>query len=196
MLPHEKKEFALCSTCFEVRYTKVDTRLQRCKCQGRYSLEQLGDIDCPNGLTLCQVCARRLVGGFSRYSWLACESCKTANKKFHFRMGFNLPLGRHSVMNGVAIPANVPREELEKRISAMMTLTKSWEDLATWCTLKTRSLFESVPEWAEMKLIPIDLWEKKFESSLETSLNSFAEFYGVKDAKELRKRLKEDRIHG
>ena len=112
---------------------------------------------------------------------------------FHFRMGFNLPLGRHSVMNGVTIPANVPREELEERISAIMTLTKSWENLATWCTLKSRSLFESVPEWAEMKSIPIDLWEKRFESSLETSLISFAEFYGVKDAKELRKRLKEVR---
>ena len=196
MLPHEKKELAVCATCFEVRYVKESTKLQRCKCQGRYARAELGDTDCPNGLTLCQVCARRLVGGFSRFSWLACESCKTANTKFHFKMGFKLPIGRHSIMNGITIPANSPRAELEAGISNMMTLVKSWEDLNTWCSLKTRTLFESVPEWAELKLIPIDLWEKKFESSLETSLNSFAEFYGVKDAKELRKRLKEDRIHG
>ena len=196
MLPHEKKELAVCATCFEVRFLRDGGRHQRCKCQGRLSRGELGDTDCPNGLTLCKVCARSLVGGFSRFSWLACESCKAANKKFHFKMGFKLPLGRHSIMNGVSIPANVPKAEVEAGISNMMTLVKSWEDLNTWCALKTRILFESVPEWAEMKLIPIDLWEKKFESSLEGSLNSFAQFYGVKDAKELRKRLKEDRIHG
>ena len=182
-------KFALCTTCFRLRDLRANT-IQRCQCQGPHPAFYRG-FDCPSGNVLCLVCARRLAGGYSRYSWNACENCKAANKKFHSRMGFALPLGCHSIMNGVSLQTSLIPEFEEKEFNRMMEFVRRSGDLWDWGILRSRELFESVPEWANLPYIPIEKWEKKFESSIESSLEAFAMFYGVKDAKELRRRLKD-----
>jgi hypothetical protein len=51
--------------------------------------------------------------------------------------------------------------------------------LSDWGHLQVRALFESVPAWADHKVITVIEWEKKFKASKKRSRAAFAAYYGV-----------------
>jgi hypothetical protein len=53
--------------------------------------------------------------------------------------------------------------------------------ISDWGALQARVLFESVPVWAERKVITMIEWEKKFKATKKRSRAAFAAFYGVEE---------------
>jgi hypothetical protein len=82
-------------------------------------------------------------------------------------------------MNGIGIPLSATRPEFEAGASALIAFSQKSMALSDWGHLQTRTLFESVPAWAERKVITMIEWEKKFKASKKNSRAAFAAYYGV-----------------
>ena len=152
--------FYICTKCFGL--TSKRTGMQRCSCQ---KYQSYPGVDCPSGYHLCDICAASLAGGTSRYSWNACNYCLKFNLKLAADYGVSLPLGRHSIMNGVAIPLNI---STKKQVGAIDQLIKSLEisrKVSDWGISRARVLFQSVPIWKSESYILLSKWEAKFAST-------------------------------
>ena len=168
---------SLCTNCFALTdLSKQST--QRCRCEKQIPIN-LGVLDCPSGLVFCYICARAVAGGFSRYAWNACKSCRTVNSGLSEWLGMSLPLGRHSIMNGVGIPISATRPEFDAGAASLIAFSQKSMALSDWGQLQTRALFESVPTWSERKVITVIEWEKRFKASKKHSRTAFAAYYGV-----------------
>ena len=109
---------SLCTSCFRLSDLSKQSS-QRCRCEEQIPVN-LGMLDCPSGLHLCYICARAVAGGFGRYSWNACKSCRAVNSGMTEWLGVSLPLGRHSIMNGIGISMSATRPEFEDGASALL----------------------------------------------------------------------------
>ena len=168
---------ALCTTCFE--FTDLLKRgTQRCNCEERIPIN-LGILDCPSGLHLCWICARTVAGGESRYSWEACEKCRAANSSLERKLGLKVPLGRHSVMNGVSIPIQKKVEPDDPSLVEMVGFIKKIGDLSEWGKNLTKVLYESVPAWAGLTHVSLEGWEKKFPSTSKASFEALQRYWGL-----------------
>jgi hypothetical protein len=104
------------------------------------------------------------------------------------QLGFSLPLGRHSIMNGVSVPVSAVGDELAAGADALVAFIARSVAISDWGLLQARELYESVPEWAKETHVPIALWQKKFKASKEKSLGAFQNYYGVNDLSDLLKK--------
>ena len=150
----------ICTTCFYP--TSLGQGMQRCRCEDHRAYP---GIDCPSGYHLCYVCAAVIVGGTSRWSWEACESCLKFNRSLKSKYGVSLSLGRHSIMNSIGVPMKASAEQREIAVERMMKFIDDSQSLSDWALLQARFLFESVPSWQKMHYIPRDQWEAKFALS-------------------------------
>ncbi len=75
-------------------------QVQGCPCEPS---EPWPNCDVSRAQDLCLVCARGTAGGTTRWSWLACGSCRAVEKARGWLGMRVLPLGRHSILNGVAL---------------------------------------------------------------------------------------------
>ena len=166
----------ICTTCFGL--TSAGLGMQQCLCE---KYQPYPGVDCPSGYHLCYLCAATVTGGTGRYSWTVCEVCLKFNRKLARDYGVSLPLGRHSIMNGVSIPMSASAEVQAQAASALIAFSKKSMALSDWGHLQTRALFESVPVWAERKVITMIEWEKKFKATKKRSRAAFAAYYGVEE---------------
>ena len=148
----------VCTTCFGL--TSAGSGMQRCRCE---VYKPYPGVDCPSGFHLCFLCAASVAGGTGRYSWNACEVCLKYNKYVKANQGFSLPLGRHSIMNGVSIPMALQGSALEEAIDTMWRALDIAGTLEDWGLLQARELFESVPVWKRESYIALNTWEAKFK---------------------------------
>ena len=168
---------SLCTSCFVLSDLSKQSS-QRCRCEEQIPVN-MGMLDCPSGLVLCYICARAVAGGFGRYSWNACKSCLGVNSGMSAWLGVSLPLGRHSIMNGIGILMSATRPEFEDGANALIAFSQKSVELSDWGHLQTRTLFESVPAWADREVITVIEWQKKFKASKKNSRDAFAAYYGV-----------------
>lgn len=179
--------FSVCTTCFNLTdLTKRSS--QRCLCPTEEHVERNG-VDCPTGFHLCDLCARAEAGGTSRWSWNACKCCLNVNVSTQKSLGFSLPLGRHSIMNGFSVPISAVSDELAEGVDALLAFVKKSVAISDWGLLQARELFESVPEWAKEEHIALEVWQKKFKASKEKSLRALENYYGVNDLSDLLKKV-------
>jgi hypothetical protein len=82
-------------------------------------------------------------------------------------------------MNGIGIPISATQPEFEAGANALIAFSKKSMALSDWGHLQTRALFESVPAWADRKVITVIEWEKKFKASKKHSRAAFAAYFGV-----------------
>ena len=71
------------------------------------------------------------------------------------------------------------RPEFEDGATALIAFSQKSVELSDWGHLQTSALFESVPKWADRKVITVIEWEKKFKASKKHSCAAFAAYYGV-----------------
>ena len=170
----------ICTTCFSL--TSLGEGMQVCRCE---EYKAYPGVDCPSGYHLCYLCAATVVGGTGRYSWTACESCLKFNRKIGSQYGIALPLGRHSIMNGIAVPMSATGEEKEQSIDALLQFIKTAGNLSDWGTLQARQLFESVPSWRRESKISRSTWEEKFHLSkvkaTSRSVQAIKDYLGIDD---------------
>ena len=168
-------DFYVCTTCFGL--TSAGTGMQRCRCEEYKAY--LG-VDCPSGYHLCQLCAALLAGGTGRFSWHVCKVCLKFNRKLAKDYGFSLPLGRHSLMNGLGIPLSASDEVRDAVIEDLMRSLNAAGALADWGLLQARVLFESVPAWKREPFVLLDTWEAKFAlGAVKATSRSVAPLRGI-----------------
>jgi len=162
----------ICTKCFGL--TSIGSGMQRCSCEEYLAYP---GVDCPSGFHLCHMCAALLAGGTGRYSWNVCAVCLKFNRKLETNYGVKLPLGRHSIMNGLAIPLDGPEEKRDGAISQLLNSLELAEDLSEWGYSQARALFESVPTWKEETHILLSKWEAKFHlTTVRATSRSVAAF--------------------
>lgn len=150
----------ICTKCFGL--TSLGRGMQRCGCE---EYKAYPGVDCPNGYQLCHLCAASLAGGIGRYSWNVCKACLKFNRSLGRKYGASLPLGRHSIMNGLSIPVSATKEVQEEGIKQLMNFFETLQSIADFGDLQARVLFESIPAWRKETFISLDIWEAKFALS-------------------------------
>ena len=91
--------------------------------------------DFPTTVELCYGCASALIPSGSRFSSFFCRECHTAVRKLAESAGFAvIPLGRHTLMNGIALQGTTAREP--KRVAAFTAAAENLfsriDRLADW----------------------------------------------------------------
>ena len=173
-------DLLVCTTCFGL--TSAGQGMQRCQCE---KYQAYPGVDCPSGFHLCFMCAASKAGGTSRWSWNACESCLKFNNRLKSKSGASLPLGRHSIMNGVSVPMNASKRIQEEKTEDLLHFVNVAEDISDWGKLQARILFESVPMWRNEPYIKLSVWEAKFELSTvkatTRSVNAFKQYLRIEE---------------
>lgn len=150
----------------------------------------LSKVDLPNGYGLCVICATRLSGGTSRWSWLACDSCLDLNRHVRARYGVFLPLGRHSIMNNQFVRISPTDSAFEEVGLRMLKVAKSQQAILDWRFLRTRSLLEQKEAWSDQHYVSVDEWERYFSNSRKISTQAYKGFFGVTSLKDLERRYR------
>ncbi len=112
----------LCRECLVLRGPFFDShngceRVQRCGCEPREPVWNAFDYNC--AAELCRCCASRVIRGGSKWSVFFCEACKPHVVAYNGGAGWNvIPIGRHSMMNGVALKTEDARKGSARRAFA------------------------------------------------------------------------------
>jgi hypothetical protein len=122
---------------------------------------------------LCLVCARGTAGGTTRWSWLACTHCRAVEKALQEWLGMRvLPLGRHSIMNGVALAvATASPEDAEAFGVRFEGLSLGWDRLYEWGDAEARRLAAGVV--GPRPDVPLDVWQQLFRPSPTASIDAY-----------------------
>ncbi len=178
--------FLVCTTCFGL--TSAGTGMKRCRCA---VYKAYPGVDCSSGFHLCYMCAASVAGGTGRYSWNVCESCLKFNRWLGSKYGVSLPLGRHSIMNGLGIPMHAKKRVQEEAAKELLHFIDVAGSISDWGTLQARILFESVPMWRKEPYIKRDVWEAKFHLSVvkatSRSVQAFKDYLRMESFDELKK---------
>lgn len=122
------------------------------------------------------MCLRATAGGTSRWSWLACEDCRAINDAIGARRGFRpFALGRHSIMNGIAIRDGAPSDVREVKIDRLVEFAKSRGNLRGWRNTEYGLLASEFDPLAD---IPLRLWQQEWPPSRFASHDAYTRLFG------------------
>ena len=156
--------------CGQLRGT---TRLgeQRCPCQP--SQDRWPDCDVNEVAQLCVVCVRGSGGGPTRWSWLACLNCRQINDSLGSRLGRRpLPLGRHSLMNGIGhLVADPDDASIRGFAIAVAEMSVGYDRLMRWRVHEVQRLASAagMPE-----VVLLAGWRHQFPPHREASASAYS----------------------
>jgi hypothetical protein len=150
----------VCRTCFLLRGPFYDThngceRVQPCECDREQPLWNGYDYNC--AAELCYCCAAAVIGSGSKWSVFFCDGCKVRVCAYNDAVVRSaIPIGRHSLMNGVSLRAADARKarrvnELAKGLSR---LAGGVERLYAHRRARVRRILESLAEPPGAVLVP------------------------------------------
>jgi hypothetical protein len=128
---------------------------------------------------LCKVCRRVPLRNQQPWSWFSCETCRAVDRRAAVLFGGRriLPLGQHSIMNGLGIPLSTPEGPgLTARFEQFVALGRGWEDLDAWAALEGERLVSGIPSAGSRtdEAVPLATWQQWFPPSREASIDAFA----------------------
>ncbi len=82
-----------------------------------------------------------------------------------------LPLGRHSIMNGVAVALDAPHPLVDKQTEALLAQFVSWDELFAW--QKTEALRLAADAGLTADAIPYEQWAQAFPASSAASRDAY-----------------------
>jgi len=177
-------EMDLCLTCFSLSGT-YGGKTHRCRCvpmadDWRERGEWAG-YDIPLLVEVCRLCVRGTMKSGSRWSWFACETCRSVNDAVGKSVGGErgaLPLGRHSIMNGlVPSPNGIETDEMVGFVMALREMFSIWFDLADWKTAEGGRL-GSAAGFAERDAVSWAEWVGFNPPSVGATVDAFCRFVG------------------
>jgi len=150
--------------------------VQGCPCEPS---EPWPDCDVSRAKDLCLVCARGTAGGTTRWSWLACGNCRAVEKGLQEWLGIRvLPLGRHSIMNGVALRvAQASQEEADAFAVRFEGLSLGWDGLYDWGHAEARRLADAVVHGKPD--VPLMVWQRTYPATVTASVDAYERFLGT-----------------
>jgi hypothetical protein len=175
----DPSSFEVCLICGRLRGGA--SREHRCTCQPRTpDWERLwAGRDMRSDLDLCALCVRGTVTTWSRWSWLACDTCREVSRQvgeWYGRRGA-LPLGRHSVMNGdVLQPAGVSDADVRAVAGSLTASARRATSLWEWRLAEFDRL--AGPLRTTGPMLSLTEWQRRRSPSLGASVDAF-DRYGV-----------------
>jgi hypothetical protein len=127
---------------------------------------------------LCVICLRATAGGVSRWSWLACADCRAINDELGARSGTRpFALGRHSIMNGVAVRGGQSPQVTESQISRLLEFGNGGgrSRLEAWREEEYHRLANAFDAGAD---VPLRVWQQQWPPGPATSLDTFRRLLG------------------
>ena len=106
----------LCPKCLQphgkMRLLYGDWVEQQCECEKKDESKWGDGRDFNTGYETCYCCGLEVITSGSRWSSFYCQDCKKAIRKFNDSVGTCvIPLGRHSIMNGIGFKKSAPLQE-------------------------------------------------------------------------------------
>ena len=135
--------------------------------------------DLPEVVALCNLCARGTMRSGSRFTWLVCPECLEVNRSIGAAFGSSrwgaLPVGRHSLMNGVAYePTSEGGEDLAGFVDQLGGLVDVWRRLGDWRVQEATRLVADPATVADS--IPLAVWRRRFPASIGASVDALCRF--------------------
>ena len=134
---------SICTVCWGVRAD--DGHVDLCQCQRSRDDDDDGDAAERNiPCALCPICALTVVHGHTRWMIVNCNECSTratvvnrANKRLV------IPIGIHSLVNGVAVRPSGDDEELDRQIEGLFVFLAGMGDSLTRLWARRRRLVKA-----------------------------------------------------
>ena len=175
-------DLELCLACFSFRGS-YRSREHRCQCDrdAGWRASKWERYDIPELIALCKLCARGTMDSGTRWGWLACETCRDVNRRIGAATGARrqgaLPLGRHSLMNGVSLRV-ADRDESHIRgfAKALIELSDVWIEIFDWGSAEARRLVDASS--IEGESVPLTQWLSTFPDSTGFSVGAFCRLTG------------------
>ena len=141
-------------------------------CPDEDSPERWEGCDVSRAKELCIVCARGTAGGVSRWSWLACEDCRSINNALARIWGVRpLALGRHSLMNGIGVRGGASRLERDEQAERVVEFVKNIGHLWNWRLREVRRLAADLDPRAD---ITLSAWQEQWPPGRHASADAFS----------------------
>lgn len=122
---------------------------------------------------LCVICLRATAGGVSRWSWLACADCRAINDALGSQTGTRpFAVGRHSIMNGVAVSGGQSPEVTRGQIDRLVEFARGAGQmrLRAWRDEEYRRLANAFAAGGD---VPVRLWQEQWPPGSTASLDAF-----------------------
>ncbi len=142
----------MCRACLTLRGPFYDDfnhreRVQLCGCDPDQPPWNAYDYNC--FAELCHCCAAEIVKSGTKWSPFFCDDCKTRVRAYNESIGFcAIPLGRHSIMNGVALrvaPAT-ERRQVDTFVKGLFGLFERVGCLSSHRQARIRRILTSLPK--------------------------------------------------
>lgn len=140
-------------------------------CPHEDSPERWSGCDVSRQVDLCIICFRATAGGTSRWSWVACEECRSVNRALETHWGFRpFALGRHSLMNGIGVRGGSPPNEVERQSAQLNAFMNGESRLKNWRELEYGRLAAKFDPLAD---VPLRIWQKHWPPGKAATLDAF-----------------------
>jgi hypothetical protein len=160
----------------------------RCRCQPKdeqWRDREWAGYDIAAELDLCHLCVRTPVRSGTRWSWLACESCRSADNQIaNTTLGESGPrnkilnLGRHSMMNGISLRIEDAQgdNQTKRFVKSVMEVNSGWIRLFAWKDEEAQRLFEA-SGFDNLESVPLDRWLETNRASQGASVDAWCRFF-------------------
>lgn len=175
------RSLQVCTSCFRLR-GEFEGKEHRCSCvpsDDKWREREWPNSDIPALVDLCNLCARGTMKSGSRYTWLVCDHCQSVNRTVGSVLGSSgggaLPVGRHSIMNGVRFGGGLlDNGEISALAEWFLGLTKVWRRLMDWGPEEAKRLSAILGNVGEA--VPLVEWLERFPTSRGASADAFCRF--------------------
>ncbi len=128
---------------------------------------------------LCKVCRRVPLPNQQPWSWYGCQACRAVDQRAAGRFGGKriLPLGQHSIMNGIGIRLATPEGPgLTAKFEQFVALGRGWQDIDAWAEIEGERLVAAAEGFGSRlaESVPLPTWQEWFPPSREASADAFA----------------------
>jgi hypothetical protein len=145
-------------------------------CRDEDSPEKWEGCDVSRDRDLCIICFRATAGGRSRWSWLACEDCRSVNPSIETSSGIRpFALGRHSLMNGIGVRGGAPREVADAQLARLVEFARGDERLRSW---RQQEYFRLAGAFDPLADVPLRTWQDHWPPSRQASIDAFSRLLG------------------
>lgn len=127
---------------------------------------------------LCWVCRRVPLRNAQPWSWYGCGSCRAVDAGAAAALGGRrlLPLGQHSIMNGVSIRLSTPKGPgLDAKFDQLVSIGQGWQELREWSDAETVRLVDHLGDRVGdlPESVSLPRWQEWFPPSRQASADAF-----------------------
>ena len=175
-------DLEVCLQCFNLR-GRFEEKEHRCGCNSKedgWREREWDGYDIAALVDLCHLCARNTIKSGSRWSWYACDNCLDVNRAvgavFDSPKAGALPLGRHSIMNGVSFGGGDTSDAAIKDFVAFFRgLTSVWKRIFKWAPEEAGRL-AAAAGWDNLESVPLVDWLEANPTSTGASVDAYSRF--------------------